>query len=302
MAQGRAHRIATRFVLTLAIPTALVACGQPTASQASPPVIVMTANPTPDAEAMPQAPYTRFVGARVHAAEPSQMLAWYRDVVGLEPAGDASFVLEDGATLSISDGGTAASEPKLAGAQAQVFGLRVPAMQSAIDALEARGVSFIGPVQSYQQDSWIYFADPDNNRLELSHSGPEQAGLSVQGIGWLGVNVEHFDQTVAWYRDVLGLPLRTQGGSFAHFPLRDGTLLEVFSRGTAHSGPKPPTLQPVIVDLGVPDLDAVVAELLGRDVTLADSLDQGAGSEHVRRVELIDPEGNRLGLQQDPTQ
>jgi predicted enzyme related to lactoylglutathione lyase len=240
-------------------------------------------------------PYVRIAGARIHAADLARSVAWYRSVLALEPHDGAAFQLDDGSNVEILAGGVAGTAPKSATAQSLAFGLRVPRMQEAMTALESRNVSFITGLQRYQQYSWIYFADPDQNQLELVHDGEERAGAAFEGIGWAGVTVEHFPEMVAWYRDVLELTLDFDTPSFAHFRLLNGLLLEVFPGGVAHQSPKPPALQPVVVDLGVADVDQVVLELTRRG---AEVNDQGGttNARQQRRAEVIDPEGNRIGL------
>lgn len=62
--------------------------------------------------------------------------------------------------------------------------------------------------------------------------------MAVKGIRWLGVCAEDFDATVAFYRDVVGLPVGAQGpqsgasdpaARFAALPAPDGSFVEVFS-------------------------------------------------------------------------
>ena len=52
--------------------------------------------------------------------------------------------------------------------------------------------------------------------------------MTVQGLGWLGVRTDRFAETVALYRDVLGLePFRSDEAS-VRFRLGDGTELHVY--------------------------------------------------------------------------
>lgn len=253
---------------------------------------------TPPEPAVTPLPYLRLASAHVYAADPAKSLAWYRNVLALEPHDAAVFQLGDGSYVEIRAGGVAGAAPKPATAQSVAFGLRVPRMQEAMTALESRNVSFITALGRYERDSWIYFVDPDQNQLELVHDGEERAGAAFEGIGWAGIHVEHFPEAVAWYRDVLGLRLDFHTPSFAHFRLSNGLLLEVFPGGLAHQGAKSPTLQPVVIDLGVADVDRVVAELTRRGAELSEANDSSgsANARRQRRAEVIDPEGNRIGV------
>jgi predicted enzyme related to lactoylglutathione lyase len=251
----------------------------------------------PAASATRELPYVRFASASVLAADPAKSIAWYQSVLGLEALDSVSFRLDDGSSLRLMPGGVAAAAPKPAATQSIVLGLRVPAMQAAISALEGRGVEFITSLDRYQEDSWIYFADPDQNRLELVHDGPERSGAPFEAIGWTGVHVEHFDEAVAWYRDVLGLGLSNLMASFAHFRLANHALFEVFGGGVAQVGTKQAALQPVVIDFGVRDLDRTVDVLAERGARLHE-VPLARESPTGRRFEVIDPEGNRLGLSQ----
>jgi len=250
--------------------------------------------PEPD-DSRAALPYLRFAAAHIYAADAARSLAWYRSVLGLEPRDGAAFQLGDGSKLAVLPGGVTGTVSKPATAQSVAFGLRVPRMQEAMTALEGRNVSFITALQRYERYSWIYFADPDQNQLELVHDGEERAGEGFEGIGWAGITVEHFPGAVAWYRDVLGLWLDVHTPSFAHFRLPNGLLLEIFPGGVAHEGAKPPALQPVVIDLGVSDVEPVVLELTRRGAALNDSTGDAHAQEQ-RRAEVIDPEGNRIGL------
>lgn len=283
------------FSLVLVALAALPACHA--TMQPDSPDIPSDAPQEREAEAEPDGvatalPYLRIARAQIHVAEPAKAVAWYRSVLALQPHDGAVFQLGDGSTVEILAGGVAGTAPKSATAQSLAFGLRVPRMQEAMTALEGRNVSFISALQRYQQYSWIYFADPDQNQLELVHEGEERAGAAFEGIGWAGVTVEHFPKAVAWYRDVLGLTLVFHTPTFAHFRLPNGLLLELFPGGVAHEGAKPPSLQPVVIDLGVADVDQVVLELTRRGAEL--NLENETAN--ARRAEVIDPEGNRIGL------
>ena len=52
--------------------------------------------------------------------------------------------------------------------------------------------------------------------------------MSVQGLGWLGVRTERFEETVSFYRDVLGLDAFRVDETSVRFRLGDGTELHVY--------------------------------------------------------------------------
>ena len=61
--------------------------------------------------------------------------------------------------------------------------------------------------------------------------------MEVRGIHWIGIRADNWDETVGFYRDVLGLPMRHEGSQpgltesgvrFAEFVAADGDIVEVF--------------------------------------------------------------------------
>jgi catechol 2,3-dioxygenase-like lactoylglutathione lyase family enzyme len=57
--------------------------------------------------------------------------------------------------------------------------------------------------------------------------------VKVRRLCWLGVRTEAFDETTAFFRDVLGLSLRYEESGFSMFALLDADrdFVEVFSAG-----------------------------------------------------------------------
>jgi hypothetical protein len=51
--------------------------------------------------------------------------------------------------------------------------------------------------------------------------------MNVQGIVWAGVRTERFAETVAFFRDVVALPVRELRDDFAWFELRDSSQFEI---------------------------------------------------------------------------
>lgn len=61
--------------------------------------------------------------------------------------------------------------------------------------------------------------------------------MEVKGIHWVGIRADNWDETVGFYRDVLGLPMRYEGSQpgptesgvrFAEFVAANGDVVEVF--------------------------------------------------------------------------
>ena len=111
------------------------------------------------------------------------------------------------------------------------------------------------------------------------------------GIHHVSINVADVAEAVAFYTDVLGLTLRTDrpddlgiGGVWLDAGGEQVHLLE--------AGPPPGLGQHFA--LRVDDLEAVIAELRGRDLTVSDASKVGTGLQAF----LSDPSGNLVELHQ----
>ena len=113
--------------------------------------------------------------------------------------------------------------------------------------------------------------------------------MKVHGIVWAGVRTERFEETVAFFRDVLGVPLVTVSDDFAWSRLPDTSQLEIF-------GPNDPdhehfTTGPVVEFL-VDDVSAAAHELEAAGVEV---LHTGHGDGQAW-LHFRGPDGNVYGL------
>jgi catechol 2,3-dioxygenase-like lactoylglutathione lyase family enzyme len=101
------------------------------------------------------------------------------------------------------------------------------------------------------------------------------------------LHVADWPAAVAWYRDVLGLPLalHDEANRFALFAIGTGRL--ALKEGT-------PTPGDVLVTFEVDDLDAMVQRLANAGVALDGAVK--VSPEGYRRILLRDPDGHRLEL------
>ena len=120
--------------------------------------------------------------------------------------------------------------------------------------------------------------------------------MKYLGLIWAGVNVENLAVSVAFYQSTLGLRLLGQGPDWAHFDAGAGTLLELFTGGTASSAPKRPDQQSIVLGLRVDDLDGAVAELKAKGVHFKP--EESGEFEGTRWAHFTDPEGNRLEVKE----
>ena len=120
--------------------------------------------------------------------------------------------------------------------------------------------------------------------------------MQTQGYIWIGLTVQNIKPSVAFYQNVLGLPLLGQGQDWAHFDAGGGALFELTSGGKASAQPKTPAQQPLVVGLRVTHLDAVVADLQARGVAFGEIGEY----EDTRWARFSDPEGNQLEIKEVP--
>lgn len=119
--------------------------------------------------------------------------------------------------------------------------------------------------------------------------------MNYQGIIWAGVSVEDLERSIAFYRDVMGLPLVRQGHGWAHFDASNDTLLELFSGGAASPEVKGTGQQSIVIAIRVDDLDGTVDVLKAKGVQFIGEIE--AYRNH-RWAYFTDVEGNRLEIKE----
>lgn len=115
----------------------------------------------------------------------------------------------------------------------------------------------------------------------------DSSGTYVAGIGGYFVRAKDPDGLLAWYRDVMGIPIDEHGlwqqaagpTVFAPFPADSDYF---------------PTRQQSMLNLRVPDLDALLHRLRSVGADVAADTEEMAGVGRFGWV--TDPEGNRIEL------
>ena len=120
--------------------------------------------------------------------------------------------------------------------------------------------------------------------------------MQYQGFIWIGLTVEDLPASVVFYRDVLGLPLLSQGEDWAHFDAGGGALFELSSGGKAAAQPKTAAQQPLVVGLRVKDMDGAMVELQAKGIRFTEI----GQYETTRWAHFSDPEGNQLEIKVVP--
>ena len=104
------------------------------------------------------------------------------------------------------------------------------------------------------------------------------------------LSVEDYPRAKAFYMDMLGFEVHEEGGDPPRFGIFRNGRAQIFLN--AWSGPDPRSHDGWRVYLHTADVDALAAQLSGRDVTIvAGPTSQSYG---MREIEIDDPDGNRL--------
>jgi catechol 2,3-dioxygenase-like lactoylglutathione lyase family enzyme len=114
--------------------------------------------------------------------------------------------------------------------------------------------------------------------------------MKVRGIVWAGVRTARYDETVQFFRDVLGVPLVEIPAGFAWSKMADSSQLEIFP--AADPDHQHFTTAPVPEFL-VDDVEEARAELVAAGVEL---LGQGGGTAKEGWLHFRAPDGNVYGV------
>jgi catechol 2,3-dioxygenase-like lactoylglutathione lyase family enzyme len=117
----------------------------------------------------------------------------------------------------------------------------------------------------------------------------------ITGIGGVFVTSKDPKALSAWYRDVLGISLETWGGAIlrydapAHPPV---AVWNAFPEGSSYIAP---SQRDFMLDLAVDDLDAFLARIKAKGVTILKRDDSEANGKFAW---ILDPDGTKIELWQ----
>jgi|SRR5471032_531966 len=121
----------------------------------------------------------------------------------------------------------------------------------------------------------------------------EQAG-HITGLGGIFIKAKDQKALVAWYRDVLGLPLQAWGGAALRYDAPQHPPVMVWNVLPASTNYLAPSASGFMINYAVDDMDAFVARLTAKGVAVLKRSDDATG----RFAWLLDPEGNKIELWQ----
>lgn len=125
----------------------------------------------------------------------------------------------------------------------------------------------------------------------------EPAG-HITGVGGVFVRSKDPKALADWYRDVLGLKIEAWGGAALRYDAPDHPPVVVWSAFPAASHYMAPSTREFMINFAVDDLDAFIARLASKGVTI---LKRDDSDPNGRFAWILDPDGTKIELWQAKT-
>ena len=114
----------------------------------------------------------------------------------------------------------------------------------------------------------------------------------ITGVGGVFIKAQDRKALVAWYRDVLGLPMQPWGGAVLHTDTPGHPPVVAWTAMAASSSYFAPSNSTFMIDYAVDDMDAFVAKLTAKGVAILKRTDDESG----KFAWIMDPEGSKIEL------
>ena len=115
----------------------------------------------------------------------------------------------------------------------------------------------------------------------------------ITGIGGVFFKAKDPKALVAWYRDVLGLPLQPWGGAMLRYDAPQHPPMAAWRAFSPTSTYFAPSTAEFMINYAVDDMDAYLAKLAAKGVT---PLKRDGDAQTGRFAWVMDPEGNKVEL------
>lgn len=115
----------------------------------------------------------------------------------------------------------------------------------------------------------------------------------ITGLGGVFIKSKNPKALSAWYRDVLGIQLEPWGGALLRYDAPDHPPQLVWSPFPVNSDYFAPSTREVMLDFAVDDLDAFLAKLEAKGVTILKRDDKDPNG---RFAWIVDPDGTKIEL------
>lgn len=130
--------------------------------------------------------------------------------------------------------------------------------------------------------------------VHAADTAPMEPAGHITGLGGIFLKAKDQKALVAWYRDVLGLPLQTWGGAVLRYDAPQHPPAVVWNVLPASTSYLAPSTSGFMINYAVDDMDAFIARLDAKGVAVLKRTDDATG----RFAWLLDPEGNKIELWQ----
>ena len=117
----------------------------------------------------------------------------------------------------------------------------------------------------------------------------------ITGVGGIFLKSKDPKALARWYRDVLGLPLEPWGGAILRYDAPGHPPVLVWSAFPSTTNYMDPSTREFMIDFAVDDLDAYLARLREKGVTILKRDDTGPTG---RFAWILDPDGTKIELWQ----
>lgn len=130
---------------------------------------------------------------------------------------------------------------------------------------------------------------------QAGRSEPARAAGHITGVGGIFFKSKDPKALAAWYRDVLGLALQPWGGAALPTDAPGHPPVVIWSAFPEGSGYFAPSARPFMVNFAVDDMEAFLARLKAKNVTILKRDDSDPSG---RFAWILDPDGTKIELWQ----
>jgi catechol 2,3-dioxygenase-like lactoylglutathione lyase family enzyme len=130
--------------------------------------------------------------------------------------------------------------------------------------------------------------------LPMAPARAEPAG-HITGVGGIFIKSKNPKALAEWYRDVLGLDVKSWGGAVLAYDAPGHPPVLTWSPFPQDSDYMAPSTREVMLNFAVDDMDAIVARLTAKGVAI---LKRDDSDPHGRFAWILDPDGTKIELWQ----
>jgi predicted enzyme related to lactoylglutathione lyase len=118
----------------------------------------------------------------------------------------------------------------------------------------------------------------------------------VTGLGGVFVTSKDPKALAKWYKDVLGITLESWGGAILRYDAPGHPPMALWNAMPEHSDEIAPSHREFMINFAVDDLDAFIARLKSKGVTILKREEDQTG----KFASIVDPDGTKIEFWQPP--